>query len=327
MIEKRYNYQNIIKYIKLQIVNIDAFNDKKLKENVEISCPNCGKSHLIIKKHLIHSYLKHFNSGDVNYKKYCSNNCYALSVGYTLKTKRQCLNCNVSFIGNKNQKFCSHKCSALISNKNRILSDGVVNMLKLTGKQQYLKHLYNPKFRQKDKFGFFTLICKVCKKEFKHIKTYRKTCSTECYKIDNKLNSRKGWEIGYNSIHRKTGRSYNEKYFFDLIKFHFPDALNNRRIFNGYDADVIIPSLKLAIHWNGIWHYEVVINKEHFEKIKQKDILQYKEIENCGYTNYIIEDKKSCKNYNFVYEKYIQFLNTFRITQSQPLGGSVLSAI
>ena len=29
-------------------------------------------------------------------------------------------------------------------------------------------------------------------------------------------------------------------------------------MFNGWDADVILPDLKIAIMWNGIWHYKQV---------------------------------------------------------------------
>ena len=31
---------------------------------------------------------------------------------------------------------------------------------------------------------------------------------------------------------------------------------HNEAIFNGWDADVIIEDIKLAVLWNGKWHYE-----------------------------------------------------------------------
>lgn len=323
MNEKIYNYNNIIEYIKPQLVNYNLFNNTTLKNNIEIKCLYCNNLYSIRKKQLIHSYLKQFNSGNLTYKKYCSNKCYNLSIGNTLKTTKNCLNCNNIFIGDKTQKYCSHKCSALTSNKTRILNDDILEKLRKNSKIQWKKHLYNPNFKCRDENGFFNLICKICKKEFKYKETYKKTCSPECYTIDNKLNAKLGWIKYYNSIHRKTGRSYNEKYFYELIKQVFPDAINNRRIFNGFDADVIIPTMKLAIHWNGIWHYKPIISQHHFNEILSKDKLRYKEIENCGYKNYIIIDIKSCKNYEFVKEKFTEFLNNFSITQTQPLGGIV----
>lgn len=94
-------------------------------------------------------------------------------------------------------------------------------------------------------------------------------------------------------------------------------------MFNGYDADVIIPDLKLAIHWNGIWHYKPLINEEHFKKICNRDVERYNQIEKCGYKNYIIKDIKSKKDYNFVYSEFVKLLNILGITQLQPRGGDV----
>ena len=52
-------------------------------------------------------------------------------------------------------------------------------------------------------------------------------------------------------------RSKNEIYFSELCKDFFYDVKTNEPIFNGWDADIIIGDLKIAVLWNGIWHYKI----------------------------------------------------------------------
>lgn len=303
-----------------QVVDIQDFNQKSLKETVQIYCGNCGDAHGVIKKYFIISYIKQYNSVNLNYKKCCSKLCVDLFLNRKITKETNCPVCNTIFKTVDNKKFCSRSCSAKYNNKNRVYSDKAMENLINSGKINSVKNFkkINPPRYEKDSNQNYKLKCKVCQKIFFH-KTYaRKTCSDECYKIDNKINRELGFQIYRNSPHKKSGRSYNEIYFFKLVKEIFPNATNNKFIFNGYDADVIIPDLKLAIHWNGIWHYKPVINESHFKQICKRDLERYQEIEKCGYTNYIIQDLKSVKDYDFVQLEFTKLLNILGITQSQP---------
>lgn len=310
MIEnKKYNFNNIIEFIKPQIINVDNFNNVRLKDEVIILCENCKKEHSCVKRHLILSFIKRFNNKNTNYKKCCSNRCSNILNGLKISEIRCCVNCKKQFESDGDKKFCSHRCGAIYNNARRVLSEETINKLRIGA---ILWNRQNNKSKYKrDENRLYFLKCKTCHKEFKNKRYGIKNCSPECYAIDRKNFGRKGALAQYNSIHRKTGRSYNEMYFYQLVKEKFPDALNNKFIFNGYDADVIIPSLKLAIHWNGIWHYKSVISELHFNSIQEKDKLRYNEIEKAGYTNYIIKDIKSCKNYELVKEELKKFLTQY----------------
>ena len=61
-------------------------------------------------------------------------------------------------------------------------------------------------------------------------------------------------------------------------------------MFNGWDADVIIEDYKIAVMWNGVWHYKKITENHSVEQVKNRDKIKIKEITNCGYEPYIIKD-------------------------------------
>lgn len=221
---KKYNFDNILEFIKPQIVNLQKFLDANIRDKIEIYCGNCGKICSHKKRDVMSKFVQRFNLNK-KYKRCCSQQCYNKMRGHTPKENKNCLNCQSTFISSGIRKFCSQKCSALYT---------------------------------KNKCG--------------------------------------------------TKRSYNEKYFYELILKSFPDAVHNEFIFNGYDADIIIPSIKLAVHWNGLWHYKTIINEEKFHKIQKRDAERYHEIEKCGYQNYVIKDDCIGKNFKFVEKEFDIFL-------------------
>lgn len=51
-------------------------------------------------------------------------------------------------------------------------------------------------------------------------------------------------------------------YFCELCEKEFKNVGHNEPIFNGWDADVLLYDIKVAILWNGKWHYETVFEKQ-----------------------------------------------------------------
>ena len=102
-------------------------------------------------------------------------------------------------------------------------------------------------------------------------------------------------------------RSKNEKLFCEFCESYFKNVKNNLPIFNGWDADIILEDLKIAILWNGIWHYKQISKKQSLKQVQSRDKIKLKEIENCGYKAYIIKDTGK---YNpiFVKEEFDKFL-------------------
>ena len=117
-------------------------------------------------------------------------------------------------------------------------------------------------------------------------------------------------EIGRKSaeIQKETRRSKNEIYFFELCKNHFNNISHNERIFNGWDADVIIEDYKIAVLWNGPWHYKQICKNHSVKQVQNRDKIKLNEIKKMGYIPYIIKDDGS-ENKKFVEEQFNIFLN------------------
>lgn len=122
----------------------------------------------------------------------------------------------------------------------------------------------------------------------------QKYCSRKC--VTSKLNSglyrdanSKGGKI---SATRRNKRSLNEIYFADLCKAHFGEKniLTNEPMFNGWDADVIITSEKIAVMWNGAWHYKQIQKGHSVLQTQNRDRLKERVIHKAGYRCYTIKD-------------------------------------
>lgn len=222
-----------------------------------------------------------------------------------------CLNCGVP----TKTKFCSRSCSATFNNKlrrPRTLESRLKtsNTLKITNASKV-----KPK-----------LICKCCGKEYtleKGINT-KLFCSREChnYYAKNRKQflskdtleklSKAGRKSAY--IQSENKRSKNEIYFYELCAKYFNNVIHNEPIFNGWDADVIIEDIKVAILWNGPWHYKQIKNKQSLKQIQNRDKIKISEIINSNYEPYIIKDMGSY-NKDFVEEKFEEFLKYSGVEQ------------
>lgn len=120
--------------------------------------------------------------------------------------------------------------------------------------------------------------------------------------------SKAGRKSVYNQQNRK--RSKNEIGFCELCMNHFKNVKHNENIFNGWDADVILEDYKIAILWNGPWHYKQISKKVSLESIQNRDKIKIKEIQNCGYYPYIIKDmgKYNEKKITEEFDKLVEFI-------------------
>ena len=102
-------------------------------------------------------------------------------------------------------------------------------------------------------------------------------------------------------------RSKNEIEFCKLCEEYFNNVKHNESIFNGWDADIIIEDIKFAVLWNGPWHYKQITKSHSVKQTQNRDKIKVKEIEECGWTPYIIKDMGKA-NKDFVKEKFDEFL-------------------
>lgn len=142
--------------------------------------------------------------------------------------------------------------------------------------------------------------CPICNASFIAAKGNSKQtyCSRECVnesfrsqerRAKAKLNGSKGGKLSAASQQR---RSKNEIYFAKLCKDHFGDELisTNEPMFDGWDADVIVKNKKVAIMWNGVWHYKQVNKNHSLKQVQARDKVKEAIISKHKYRCYTIKD-------------------------------------
>ena len=297
------------------LISVEQMLSSSSTSMIDLKCDGCQQEFQRIQKQIksdykLKSQIQHF----------CSNKCQASLIKKEL-IKLTCANCNVDFSttqsdfnqrSKKSSKLC---CSKLCANKiNTYRSQEAKNKISASLKKAYDKKLQKAEHKVLSrgcyKIAHIKNTCIVCSKEFFRNRD-KKTCSNECYFIVRQNAGKKGGSKTSSLEFHKRNRSSNEKMFFAKIKEIYPDAIANKRLFDGWDADVIIPSQKLAIHWNGVWHYKSVMGNELLERVQQKDKLRYEAIEKHGYKNYIIQDMGPM-NSNKVEKEYVDFLQNVK---------------
>lgn len=245
-------------------------------------------------------------------KKYCSVSCQNSFRGKKVREEyyllpKHCENCGKEIpFEHRFNRFCSHSCAAKVNNTKR---EGMTEEQK-----KKISETLKRKCKKNER------ICMVCGEKYYKTLTpgsTKKFCSKGCrqyYKEHrkeflseetiNKL-SLGGRKSAY--VQNEIRRSKNEIYFCELCKKHFNDVKHNERIFNGWDADVIVEDVRCAILWNGAWHYKEIGKGYPLEMIQNRDKIKVGEIEKCGYIPYIIKDMGS-ENRKFVEEEFEKFL-------------------
>lgn len=258
----------------------------KFKDNVHLTCDYCNNHHLKTYRNLRINFVRNPNS-----KNYCCRECANLGRRVTLGMYI-CKNCQISYKGHKDLRcqntFCSHKCATIFNNKARNLT----RIHKTRKKYPRIKR----KLKQEN------IECKNCQTEFTR-KGVAKYC-TECHKI---ALQRAGCRSA--EVQSQTRRSKNEMLFAELCSQKF-SIETNKPIFNGWDADVIIPEKKVAVLWNGKWHYSQISKSRSLLQIQNRDRIKLQEIENAGYTPYIVKDmgKHDPIFVNSEFEKFCEWL-------------------
>tara|TARA_Y100000310_G_scaffold180635_1_gene180558 strand:- start:16289 stop:16945 length:657 start_codon:yes stop_codon:yes gene_type:complete len=138
------------------------------------------------------------------------------------------------------------------------------------------------------KISNFKAICDFCSKKFikrksqiKKSKSGKSFCSSSCAAHYN------------NKLRRKSRRSKIEIKFYNMLVKEFPNLdilANDKTMLDGLEVDVAIPSLKLAIEWNGAVHFKPIYGKEKLDKVKQKDKEKLKIASNKNINLIVISD-------------------------------------
>lgn len=235
-----------------------------------------------------------------------------------INTPDKCLFCHsdmpyLSLANRIKRKFCSKSCAAKNNNQMRlqtktVYQKGLKKEIKcsicfsdiIVGKNANIKNFKcnNCKIKKT-----YIKICILCEKQF-NTKTKRKCCSNECSYILKKQASSLG---GRKSASKCIRRSKDEIKLYNLCKDYFNSVRHNEIIKDGWDADIIVDDYKLAILWNGAWHYkQLSFNNHSLSQVQTRDKIKYKILTSDGWNVIIFEDKNYTPEsaFNFLKESY-----------------------
>lgn len=161
-------------------------------------------------------------------------------------------------------------------------------------------------------------LCLICDSIFNiDVNSNVKCCSRKCSSKLQVITLRERDPEHYVKLGRKGAssqnkRSKNEMVFYDLCYSKFNNVIHNEPMFNGWDADVILLDEKIAISWNGKWHYEKITEKHSIKQVQNRDKIKDKVIKQYGFKHYIIKDMGS---YNpvFVHHEFEKFIEWFNL--------------
>lgn len=190
---------------------------------------------------------------------------------------KNCPRCNKSH--QKSGTFCSRSCA-----NSRKWSDADKTKKSISAKNSDKVKQAN---KNKGMLDRITKKCMICKCDVNVIitdKRNRLTCgSRECKQEQTRL-------AGLSSSNKRNLRSKLEKQLFDLCSKHFKVS-NNERIANGWDADILLHDYKIAVLWNGPWHYkEMGFSNHSLVQVVNRDCIKIHEFEKMGWDVLIYED-------------------------------------
>lgn len=256
---------------------------------VNLICKRCQCSFSTPKKRF--NYL--VKCGHKNF--YCSRNCF-VDDKTASPVERLCLYCKSPFMSSEKRDartccsdLCAHKYAQTFTDPRKVSKAAT---------EAWKRREFVHKQR----------ICIICGEKFE--RRYTKCCSDKCAREQMSIGGRKSAEI-----QRIIRSSKNEGMFANLCKSSFTNVLTNKRMFNGWDADVILPNEKVAVLWNGNWHRKKLALKHSVEQVKTRDRIKLDEIKKMGYTAYIIEDngKFNSQFVNDEFEKFKLFISNIAV--------------
>lgn len=196
----------------------------------------------------------------------------------------ECLYCNVK-IGyeNKNRKFCSGSCRAKYHNekcgkRSKITKQKISESVRSYISEHRIE--YTPiTFRQ----------CHNCKRQFVHStkkkETTSKHCSYICLQQTRSRNGRNNPNLGVK-------RSKDEVKLFNLISEEFMNVEPNYNVIDGWDCDIALLDYKIAILWNGPWHYrEMEFGNHSLVQVQNRDKIKTKLFSEMGWMVITYEDR------------------------------------
>lgn len=180
--------------------------------------------------------------------------------------------------------YCSRKCANSRGPRTQEFKDKV--SLKIRGRKQTQEQIQKMVVSRRTNGTYYSKpkpikICIICSAT---TDTRRNTCSKECLLESQRLN-------GIKSASVQTRRSKQEIVLYDFCAKHFTNISHNEPIANGWDADILLHDHKIAILWNGPWHYrETGLSNHSLDQVVNRDCIKIMEFEKLGWEVLIYQD-------------------------------------
>ena len=284
----------------------------KTFDPVKLKCINCNNDYTLKLKDYKYNLKLGGNNGA-----FCNKNCFHQFRAKNSSFNTQCKECNKPIsrcVHEKNQNdnyFCSSKCSAVYNNRNR--KSTLINLECIFCKSIFQRQkgaksngfcsincsyrFKNPiKINNKLKpFRTRPLRIKGGSTKYKRTETVKcMNCSSECKKSPYQIEHNK-YIFCSRSCHASYGnKTFNKSSRFginkskaettlvNIIKSDFPELIiieNDRKILDGLEIDVLIPSEKIAIELNGPCHYIPIFGEPELIRTKNKDIIKKQKLQ------------------------------------------------
>lgn len=297
-------------------------------KTIDLICAVCQKSFVRALK----QYKYQLKKSGSSYQPLCGS----FECRKKFKFNRQtfnCDNCSTAFERNAGQikksekHFCSQQCAAIFNNQQRKITVGTTKEIVC----RYCPTVFIVKQSSSKK------LCDSCQKVRKNIQRnpqpnkrnpLRKTpayynCIVCGIDIQSKGFKKKycdacrhlamvanGKRISALSVATQVRRSKNEILFATLCANEFSNVSTNEPFFvskyGNWDADVILHDHKIAVLWNGIWHYKQVRKGHSLVQVQARDKIKLDVIKDNGYASYVIVDMGK-HNPEFVKSEFEKF--------------------
>lgn len=151
--------------------------------------------------------------------------------------------------------------------------------------------------------------CEICgiivTRRLSQIRSLKIFCSKSCAATFN------------NKLKRKSRRSKCEEMLYQLIVSDFPTLevlKNDKTMLDGFEVDIAIPSLKLAIEWNGVVHFKPIYGDDKLKRIQKIDETKKILANRLDINLIVVPDLVSSPK--FVKEAYLEIKQILRAAES-----------
>ena len=131
--------------------------------------------------------------------------------------------------------------------------------------------------------------CGSCGLHFMPRRKSTRFCSRSCAMVSRMNAPGVARDLGQRSAKSQGDRrrSQGEIELASLLSERF-NVLTNARIFDGFDADIVLPDQRIAVHWDGPWHRRKICEGHSVKQVQTRDRLKRRIARRLGYRNITI---------------------------------------